>query len=132
MSSVIDKNGNVTVIRKSPPKIERATPDDFAPLKGAAKLARITNAQTDAILAAYPQLPLDYTEFEVTITGTVMSPQSLRLQHNYGDRVRWWFVEQDVALPNVHQDTTNTTADTLVLTALSNGSFVIRVQPRGV
>lgn len=100
--------------------ITRATVADQDEL--AALLERMAQA-IDAFVRLAPKPRIDFEDITCT-SGT-----DVRLTHNFGCRVRWWVVDWvGSAAPNLRKDTTNTTADILVLDCGQTGTATIRVE----
>lgn len=66
---------------------------------------------------------IDFEDYVCT-SGT-----NVVLEHRFGCRVRWWLVDWiGSAAPNLRKDTTNTTANMLVLTCGQSGTGTFRVE----
>lgn len=148
MSAVVDVNKVVKVVRVTPPKIERVTVADLQGVANADKVARILNAQTEALGEVFPKLPQEYTDFEFHMTAGKLYP----LQHNYNTAVRAWLVNwaadsysgatyQPYLLEvwpanyaSVGVSGPVSDANTLVVLASgsSTGQATVRIAPRGV
>lgn len=72
-------------------------------------------------------------DFEDILTTT--GPGVIRLQHNFGGRVRWWPIDYRIsgsaAAPILQRDSAKTDDNTLVLLSYSTGLISIRVEEAG-
>ena len=110
----------------------KAGPDEAVTendVKDAAKLAKML-ARVLATLAglrrAWAPTTVDFEDVAVTTGGATVP-----FQHNFNGRVRWWVVGWQSAAstaPYLREDTTLTTASTLVLKSYVAGTVTIRVE----
>lgn len=133
MSAVVDSSGGVKVVRVTAPKIERLTIADLAGVANPDKLARIINAQTEAIAAIFPKLPEEYIDFLDLVVQT--GGKTYQLHHGFGGRVNWWIVDFQIngaaAAPIIEKWPALTDNDNLGLWSDTDSIVTIRVAPVG-
>lgn len=130
--AVIDSTGTVRKL-DGPAKADQViTSRDVQDPEVLARLVQELRGEVATLRRAWSPGVIDFER--VTTTGTSMSPQTLRFEHGFGGRVRYWPIGWEssggVALALI-EDTASTTANTLVLYCYSAGVLSLRVESAG-
>lgn len=129
MSARVDSAGVVTQLG---PKLE---PDEVVTetdVQDAPKLSRLLGRVLRDIAELrrrWVPRSMDFEDITVGASGAVV-----RLQHNFGGRVRWWIVDHQVigaATAPILQKSTASTNDELVLLSYDTALVSIRVEEAG-
>ncbi len=122
-------DGKVTQLDARAGAREVVTESDVQDPSKLAKLLTRILADVASLTRAWRPARLDFEDVAVSTAGAAVP-----LQHNMNGRVRWWVVgwqcTTNVA-PILREDTTNTTASTLVLLSYVAGTATIRVEAAG-
>lgn len=104
-------------------------------VKDPTKLAEIIRLMSARISELEANQPPEAVEFEFECTGSVGSPQDLKLNHNFGCPVRWYVTSwhEPTAAGHVYpaimeHATDGSNQDTLQLEIHSTGRIVVRVE----
>lgn len=133
MAAVIDSTG-------TPRQLDgRAEPEvvvQEADVQDATKLARMLAWLLREVAALRRRFSPRRIDFEDQVsTGSAGSPATIRLEHGFGGRVRWWVVDVTtpgvIAVPYIYNDTTLTDENTLVLRVYYPSTITFRVEEVG-
>lgn len=115
-----------TVVRaatSAPPRRERVDERLVGDPKRLSDLLERVVQAIEKLARVAPRPRIDFEDVACT-SGT-----DVRLEHRFNGRVRWYLIDwAGSAGPNLRKDTTNTTANVLVLDCGQSGTATIRVE----
>lgn len=126
MSARIESDGAVVQLDGRTEPDEVVTPEDAA---DTSKLARLLARVLKDIATLKRRWAPQFIDFEDVVVSTAGA--SVTLAHGFGGRVRWHLVgwqSSGTSAPVLKEDTTNTTATTLVLLSYVAGTATVRVE----
>lgn len=122
----IESDGRVVPLDGKAEPAEVVTEEDAKdPGKVSRLLARLLK-ENATLRRQYTPKQIDFVDVAVSTAGA-----SVSLQHTFNTRVRWWLVgwrSAGTTAPILKEDTTNTTATTLVLLSYVAGTACIRIE----
>lgn len=127
-----DKNGAKRRLSGVPSADASFSADE---MKDPDRLAKSLRALSNRLKALELATDAGYEETELTLTGTVIAPNTLAIAHSYGETVRWWISDWRgsvaYAYPQVIADPAATFNGVLGLKAYCTGTIIIRIVPSG-
>lgn len=130
-ASRIDSAGVVTKLGSKLQTDEVVTEDDA---KDPAKLARLLIRLLASVAALCRRFAPRHVVFDDIVT-TADPTILIRLQHNFGGRVRWWVVDFQIIganpTPQLNKVDASSDANTLVLASYSTSLLSVRVEEAG-
>jgi hypothetical protein len=133
MAAIVGSDGTV---RQLDGRAEPEVVVQEADVQDATKLARMLAWLLREVATLRRRFYPRRIDFEdVVSTGSAGSPATIRLEHGFGGRVRWWVVDVTapgvIAVPYIYNDTTQTDANTLVLKVYYPSTITIRIEEVG-